>query len=185
MRIELSGPADFKSMPWANGRGTTIELLRQDKDGAMAWRLSAADVVEDGDFSSLPGIDRTLILLEGEGFELDFGGEGRAGPLQPFEPVAFSGDWKTRAVNVRGRSQDFNVMARRGVVAADVCVVQGPATGTVTSDLAVFVADGMFTLKAGGDVHLLRKGQLLHAQGQGSYDLRGEGKAIVVGVRAA
>lgn len=184
MLIELSGPADFTSMPWANGRGTTLELLRQERDGVMIWRLSAADIVEDGAFSPLPGIDRTLILLEGEGFELDFGKRGRAGPLQAFEPVGFSGDWSTRAVNVRGPSQDFNVMARRDVVAADVRVANGALSGSVPGDLAVFVAEGMFTLKAGGDVHLLRKGQLLHAQGQGTYDLRGEGRAIVVEVRA-
>lgn len=183
MLVEISGSADFKSMPWANGRGTTLELLRQEKDGHMLWRLSAADVVEDGDFSPWPGVDRTLILLEGAGFDLDFGDQGRANHVEAFVPVVFSGDWKTRAVNVRGRSQDFNIMARRDAVATDVRVVDGPCTGRSESELAIFVARGMFTAKIGGEVHLLRAGQLLHAQGQGGYDLRGSGKAIVIGVQ--
>lgn len=182
MLVEISGSADFKSMPWANGRGTTLELLRQEKDGQMLWRLSAADVVEDGDFSPWPGVDRTLVLLDGAGFDLDFGDQGRATHVEAFAPVAFSGDWKTRAINVRGRSQDFNVMARRDAVSAAVSVAAGARKGQCDSELAIFVAKGLFTAKIGGEVHLLRAGQLLHAQGQGAYDLRGAGQAIVIAV---
>ena len=46
---------DFKVMPWANGKGQTVEMWRQDRDGALLWRLSRAAVVEDGDFSNFPG----------------------------------------------------------------------------------------------------------------------------------
>ncbi len=41
-------------MPWRNGKGNTIELLKEDlpnRDG-FAWRLSMADVTSDGEFSN-------------------------------------------------------------------------------------------------------------------------------------
>jgi environmental stress-induced protein Ves len=31
------------------------------------WRVSIADVVQDGLFSLLPGVDRTIAVVEGEG----------------------------------------------------------------------------------------------------------------------
>ena len=35
--------ADYREMPWANGRGNTVEMLRVDKpDGRLLWRLSRA-----------------------------------------------------------------------------------------------------------------------------------------------
>ncbi len=47
--------ADYTRQPWKNGRGTTTELWRQDRDGALWVRLSRAAVVEDGPFSLFPG----------------------------------------------------------------------------------------------------------------------------------
>ena len=77
-------------MPSLNGRGTTTELAREDApDGTMLWRLSAADVIEDGPFSTLPGIDRILLLTEGEGFDLDFGTHGRVNSVEPLSSGAF------------------------------------------------------------------------------------------------
>ena len=98
-------------MPWANGRGQTVELLRlQDDAGGLLVRLSVADVVEAGAFSVLPGVDRVLTLIEGQGFDLDFGGAAPTVAAVPFEPIGFSGDWATSAQNLRGPSRDFNVM---------------------------------------------------------------------------
>lgn len=44
----LRRTADLTPQPWANGRGTTVELLRPD-DGS--WRLSVADLDHGGPFS--------------------------------------------------------------------------------------------------------------------------------------
>ncbi len=112
--------ADFRTMPWANGLGSTVELYRrEDEAGRLLIRLSVADVVADGPFSSLPGIDRVLTLIEGEGFDLDFA-ENAPPPARLFQPVAFSGDWQTSAINLKGPSRDFNLMTQRGAFVADV-----------------------------------------------------------------
>ena len=116
--------ADYREMPWANGRGVTVEMIRVDRGGAMDWRLSMAQVVEDGPFSRLPGIERNLTVIEGTGFDLV--GPGlrlRAGLL---EPVAFSGDIPMAAEGVTGPSVDFNVMTAGR--AARVNVVRGANT---------------------------------------------------------
>jgi len=65
----ILGPDTFLAMPWRNGLGTTIELLKQDlpEDGGFAWRLSMAEVTTDGEFSNFSGYDRTLLLLVGKG----------------------------------------------------------------------------------------------------------------------
>jgi environmental stress-induced protein Ves len=32
-------PADYTTMPWANGKGRTIEMLRVEAEGRLKWRL--------------------------------------------------------------------------------------------------------------------------------------------------
>ena len=72
-----------------------------------------ADVASDGPFSSFPGIDRTLIVVEGEGIELDV--EGIVYPLDAANPkLSFSGDDITTGRLLSGPIRDLNVMTRRG-----------------------------------------------------------------------
>jgi hypothetical protein len=105
-------PADYTRQPWKNGRGTTTELWRLDRDGALCVRLSRAAVVEDGPFSLFPGIERNLTVLSGPGFRLT--GAGIDLRCDPLVPVAFPGDVAIRATETQGQqSDDFNVMTAR------------------------------------------------------------------------
>ncbi len=61
-------PADYTEMPWANGKGVTVEMLRLIEGGALKWRLSRASVVEDGAFSLFSGGERHLTVITGPGF---------------------------------------------------------------------------------------------------------------------
>jgi uncharacterized protein len=103
--------ADYRPMPWANGRGVTLELLREDGPDGLALRLSVARVTGDGPFSALPGIDRSLTVISGPGFDLT--GPGLALRADPLCPVGFSGDSEVSASGVRAPSEDFNVMTDR------------------------------------------------------------------------
>lgn len=121
MRI-LSRP-DYREMPWANGKGMTVELAKAERHGRLLWRLSMAVVAEDGPFSIFPDIERNLTVLEGPGFRLL--GEEIEIDCQPLRPVAFAGDVPVRAVTSGGVSTDFNVMTDRGLHSPQVAVTSG------------------------------------------------------------
>jgi hypothetical protein len=103
--------AAHRVQPWANGRGRTVEMWREEGPGGLRLRLSVAVVAEDGPFSLFPGIDRVLTVISGPGFRL-------AGAVdldcRPGVPVAFPGDVAVRAEGVVAPSEDFNVMTARG-----------------------------------------------------------------------
>lgn len=135
--LTLLRAGSARRVPWRNGRGTTDEIAvlpagTTFETGDFALRLSAARVDEPGPFSSFPGIDRTIVVTDGEGLDLVHDG-APAVRVPRMTPHAFSGDAATRAALVGGPVRDFNVMTRRGALhadvatTADVLVVAGPA----------------------------------------------------------
>lgn len=131
LSARLLGPADYKLMPWKNGRGATTELAVHPAHADLsqhpfAWRLSMADVVEDGDFSLFPGYDRTLVVARGEGMELSFDGASAPQRLTgPGQAVSFSGDWATYGRLLDGPVRDFNVMSARARLQHECEVISG------------------------------------------------------------
>ena len=115
-------------MPWANGKGSTVELLRVEREGRLILRLSRAMVAEDGAFSLFPGIERNLTVVSGPGFDLV--GQGVRLSARPLVSVAFRGDVAIRAEGVLAPSEDLNVMAARGAPPARVWVQQSGETAT-------------------------------------------------------
>lgn len=182
MSVRLLTAADFRRLPWANGRGTTLELVRQDDaTGALLWRLSVADVVEPGPFSPLPGIDRVITLIDGNGFDLDFGGARPPVALRRFEPLSFSGDWPTAATTVYGPSRDFNVMTARGKIEAEV---EPAGDSLVSADLAyVFAAQGGVTATTGKTQVRAGHGELIEVRREDRVDLAIDSPGFVLVVR--
>lgn len=128
--------ADYITMPWANGKGVTVEMLRVEQDGALLWRLSRASVVEDGDFSLFPEIERSLTVITGPGFDLI--GQGLHLQAKPMVPVAFPGDVAIRATDVAAPSDDFNVMSARCLPRPSVQVIHNETELPATDTLAIF-----------------------------------------------
>ncbi len=122
--------SDYKTMPWANGKGTTVEMLRVDDDHGLVWRLSRASVVEDGDFSLFPEVERNLTVISGPGFDLVGAQNLRCDPRKP---MAFAGDIALAAAGVVAPCDDFNVMTARRLPRPKVAVVhsgtQSPPKG--------------------------------------------------------
>lgn len=120
--IHLSS-ADYTKQPWKNGRGTTTELWRLEREGTLLVRLSRASVVEDGPFSLFPGVERNLTVLSGSGFRLT--GPGIDLRCDPLVPVAFPGDVEVRATETLGQpSDDFNVMTARALPKPQVSILR-------------------------------------------------------------
>jgi uncharacterized protein len=122
---------ELKAVPWKNGLGITRELAVEPAGASMedfAWRVSIADVDTASPFSVFPGIDRTIVLLEGAGFTMVIDGEREHALTTPCEPFAFPGEAKVDVRLAGGATRDFNLMVRRGVCSATLKVVYGPRT---------------------------------------------------------
>jgi environmental stress-induced protein Ves len=106
--------ADYKVMPWKNGGGMTTEVaVARDAAGEVLWRVSIADVEQSGPFSDFTGYDRTIMLLEGRGFVLDFDQAPSQRIERRWEPFRFAGDWKANCTLIDGPVRDFNLMVAR------------------------------------------------------------------------
>ncbi|MFC7360242.1 HutD/Ves family protein [Nocardioides astragali] len=125
--------------PWANGGGTTRELLRDD-DGA--WRISLADIGADGPFSAFPGRHRLLTLVEGPVLDLEVDGEAHV--VEPHRPFAFSGDAVVVASVPEGAVRVLNVVVDPQVVSPFVTVLELGRSSAVplAEDQAAYVMQG-------------------------------------------
>ncbi|MBL4639968.1 MAG: HutD family protein [Kordiimonadaceae bacterium] len=162
--------ADYVSMPWKNGKGTTTELVTcphkdTEQTAAFSWRISIADMVEDGPFSTFPGIDRTLTVISGHGLTLK-GPENFTVACTPLMPTMFSGDLELTGLLREGAVKNFNVMTDRGVCSADV-EVQDLGSNAVKfggENFQVFI----YVLEASDPIEVHCDDQLLQvAQGEG------------------
>jgi hypothetical protein len=172
MRWQRIKPIDGHLVPWKNGGGTTLELM-VDPPGAtletgFRWRISSAEVAGSGPFSAFPGLERWLLLLEGAGFDLDFGTFGRVGLSEPLMVIQFPGDWPAVATLVDGPCTDFNLMVDPRCCHARVEAFRLASPRTLTrpagSALIVFVAGGTVYVPDVdlhlGRRHLLRMGEV-------------------------
>lgn len=123
--------ATLPAMPWKNGGGTTQEIACWPPGAGLAdfgWRVSIATIAAAGPFSLFEGVDRLIMLLEGEGVHL----RSRDGRIDhrldgPYRPFAFAGEDQIDCMPQGGASSDFNVMTRRGQWRAELKVHDGAA----------------------------------------------------------
>lgn len=115
--MEIIRFAELKSEPWRNGGGVTRELASHPKaasaqDGAWDWRVSIADVNKAGEFSTFPGMERVLTVIDGELLLLTV--DGAEHPLEKYRPFRFSGEAVAYGALPTGDIRDLNVITRTG-----------------------------------------------------------------------
>lgn len=158
--------SDFKTMPWKNGGGSTTEMAVFPPGATLDnfdWRISSALVAESGPFSHFPGIDRSLIVLDGcmrlTSLEHDLG------MLTPDSaPCRFAGELPVYAGLPGGRVTDLNVMSRRSRYSHHVQVLRGETHALGLADAAqaaLYCAHGGATVHLGADSVRLQAGELL------------------------
>ena len=121
---------ELPSTPWKNGGGTTREVMCWPVGAGFAtfdWRVSIATISASGPFSKFEGVDRSIMLLAGEGVRLR-GTDIDHRLDQADKPFAFSGDEQLSSEMLGAESTDFNVMTRRSVATARVEVVYSSCT---------------------------------------------------------
>ena len=129
----LIAPREFRRMPWKNGGGHAAEIAAWPpaRHEDFAWRVAIAEIERDGPFSAYPGVDRTFVLLEGEGVVLVHD-DIEIALTVPNEPYHFPGDSACMCRLVGGPSRAYNLMVRRDrargtlVVADRAAAVTGP-----------------------------------------------------------
>jgi hypothetical protein len=117
--------ADCPSQPWKNGLGRTREIAVQPSNAGMddfLWRVSIAEVDSAAPFSSFPGVDRQIVLLDGNGFTMTLD-DDRVHPLTtPLVPFGFAGESKVAVTLTDGPTRDFNLMVRRTQARGEVLI---------------------------------------------------------------
>lgn len=150
--VRLIPAHEYRRVRWSNGCGWTREIHAagagagdgtgdSDSDrgrdqGAWDWRLSIAEIEGAAPFSRFPGVERELVLLDGDGLRLDLG-DGEVQELQPpHQRLRFAGERALYCTPLGGRASAFNLMWRRDAVAAQLW--HRPLAGT----MVVFVDPG-------------------------------------------
>ncbi|MBF6028230.1 HutD family protein [Pseudomonas sp. P115] len=109
--VKVWRAADYVRMPWKNGGGSTEEITRDAGTGleGFGWRLSIADIAESGGFSTFPGYQRVITVIQGAGMVLTVDGEEQRG-LLPLQAFAFKGDRQVTCRLITGPIRDFNLI---------------------------------------------------------------------------
>jgi environmental stress-induced protein Ves len=111
MPIELIRKSQQNCATWSGGTTTQLFIYPQTETYSALnfdFRISTATVeVETSTFTQLPGVRRTLMVLEGA-MELNHQ-HHHTKQLQKFDIDEFMGDWHTNSI---GKCTDLNLMCR-------------------------------------------------------------------------
>lgn len=128
---------------WKNGGGETAEILVLPADAGFDdfdWRISTAIVARDGPFSTFPGVDRMLAVIEGGPMRLTVAGqEYRIDAASP--PLSFPGDAACTARLEGMAVLNFNLMLRRPLRAKVIRGPLGPMQDAARARLALLLED--------------------------------------------
>lgn len=111
--IEIIKKHQQKTSKWTGGTTNEIYIYPVESlygERNFKWRISSAKIEEEhSTFTSLPGISRLIMVIEGK-LLLKHEGHHNA-ELSPFEQDSFSGEWTTIS---SGKVIDFNLMLTQG-----------------------------------------------------------------------
>lgn len=166
MTTTILNSNDFVTSNWSGGSTTQLYISPANASYAernFDFRISSAKVeVPESTFTVLPGVNRKLMVLEGE-ITLNHENE-HSKTLQKFEVDTFNGDWKTTAI---GTCTDFNVMTS-GDLQSDLSSLQVATNHTIHlkveehwKTLLLFVLKGSINIEINNKLNLLKKDNLM------------------------
>lgn len=170
--------------PWKNGGGVTRQIACVPTGSNLDdfdWRLSTAEVAQDGPFSCFPGIDRRLYILEGAGLDLRLADGTQR--LRPGEHLDFAGEAQVFGALIDGPVTDFNIMVRRDRMRmrAETLRIDGPqeiAHGWGTA--ALFVLGGELAAMDG----VARRFDTMLLDDARPLDVSGRAEVLLIGFEA-
>ncbi|MHC1481351.1 HutD/Ves family protein [Frateuria aurantia] len=146
---------------WKNGGGMTREIACEPAGAGLDhfdWRISVAEIAKSGPFSLYEGVDRQLVLLEGEGMHL-LPACGVSQSLEaPMAMAHFAGEMPMYAELRSGPTRDFNLMLRRGRWHGRIERWAAGVTAGLTADVLLLFCTGAAMTVMSGEHH----GCMLH-----------------------
>jgi environmental stress-induced protein Ves len=148
--------ADWREVPWKNGKGTTSEIAIDPAGEDFSklnfrWRLSSARLKEAGEFSLFPGYERVLLIIEGKELVL-FHEDEEAEYVRPMTYHRFSGSAPTRCEIPEGPVRDLNFIFRPNEIDPLIEVLQCPPDFELEipggQESLLFVIDGGLRIKS-------------------------------------
>lgn len=184
--MRLIGFEQLQPLPWKNDGGVTRELHSYPAAASFddfSWRVSIADVTRSGAFSSFPGVDRVITLLEGDGMQL-LSTSGEPTSLMRLQPHRFRGEEQVCAQLDGAACLDFNLMLRRGAATGAVEIWHGDQELPNGCDL-LFCLQGRWDVetKSGKQITLEQRQTLVIEGKTGGVSLRSlQAGSIVISV---
>ncbi|NNJ76619.1 MAG: HutD family protein [Anderseniella sp.] len=134
MSVNLLRHDTYNRKPWNNGGGMTQDVWlwpEAASQDSFDIRLSLASIDTDGPFSSFPGIDRTITLVGGAPFVLEFG-DSHAQRMEFLQPLRFDSVQTPSSRLIEGAASAFNVMTRQGKWTHRVSIIHGGEPSDLT-----------------------------------------------------
>mgnify|MGYP000908241803 CR=1 FL=1 len=150
MRINLLKKQNYRSMPWRNGKGFTSEIAifptqSTAVENNFSWRLSSADVVENGLFSYFPNCHRYLAIIDGQGLNLRFENEKKLITQNSF--IHFSGEEKVHCELINGKVKDLNLIVKKNAHHIQFEILNTTVNGLLKGTSIIFVIEGLVQVK--------------------------------------
>ena len=184
-------PENFRSKPWKNGGGVTLDIADASRPGAdpagwegMIWRLGRTAIVAPGPFSDLSGYERLQVVIVGSGLVLD-GADGEIDLRQPFRPVRYDGGVPLVSRLDNGPVEVVNLIADRSLCVIDLVapvVAEGMALSGGTHIL--YAPGGVVHGRCGATAFVVEPGHALRIDAEAEGTLTVEaGQALLATIR--
>lgn len=139
---------DYLKMPWKNKLGFTLQLAcSHDNLDYFDWRISIADVTQDGLFSLFPNKNRIISLLSGEGIILKNKNTQHDEKLYIHDVFRFYGTDEIYSELIDGPIRDFNLIYNPVRYQAEMWISAQPVfENTFSNSTFVFIFNPSQTL---------------------------------------
>ncbi len=170
----------LKTAEWSGGSTTQLFIYPEKssyKNMDFDFRISTATIeIPTSKFTSLPGVKRTLMVLEGT-LELEHKGH-HSTILEKFEKDSFDGDWETTS---GGEAEDFNLMIRNPELTGFVRHIQISKKKTITLTTGkhgfIFIYKGSIGLN---ESEALTSGDSIYFEAGDEVSITGISNAILI-----
>lgn len=184
-------PEGFRSKPWKNGGGVTLDIADACRPGAdpagwegMIWRLGRTAIVQPGPFSDLTGYERLQAVIVGSGLVLE--GEGGEVDLRlAFRPVRYDGGRALVSRLENGPVEVVNLIVDRALCSADLVAAPAGEAMPLTRGISILYAPGeAVTARCGERDVTIPGGHALRIDHDGGVALTvGAGRALLATIR--